>query len=518
MIKAINAYGKNIRFPLFFLIMSKDSLISGRFGHLTQGCSLVIVRSNGAPALLKIKEHTAERRRFFVVRSLTEGSAWRHIVALAIPLLLGNVFQASYNLVDTMIVGRYVGPEALAGVGIASPVFNLINALLIGLSVGSSIVVSQLFGARQEASLPRAVSTVLWTSLGLALILTAAGQLLTDPFLRVLQTPAEDYIYAEIYLRTILCGLICNVFYNQLTGLLRGLGNTKTALYILIFSCCANATLDLVFICGFHLGVMGAGLATIIAEGASAVLTALYIKKYVPQLHTRGSRAFDRAMFSTVVRFGLPMGLQQASISFGHVLMQGIVNPFGTSLIAGYAAASKVDMFAVMPIISLGSAMSTFAAQNAGAGKYDRVRTGYRTGCAMTVVICIALACAVTPLRMFWMSLFVSAEEYPELAGEIIAMGAGMLAVTPLFYWVLGLIHAALNTMAGAGDTLFSMIAMIVMMLLRVVLAWALIALGGMDQTGIWWAFVLSWFITLAMTMIHYFRGSWKKKALDTSA
>ena len=449
-----------------------------------------------------------------MVKNLTEGTPWRQIVLLAIPLLLGNIFQASYNLIDTVIVGRYAGPEALAGVGIASPVFNLINALLIGLSVGSSILVSQLFGAKRERELPRAVSTVLWTSLGLTLIMTAAGQMLVHPLLNALKTPAEDYLFAEVYLRTILCGLVCNVFYNQLTGLLRGLGNTKVPLYILIFSCCTNAGLDLLFVCGLHMGVVGAGLATIIAEGISAVLTAVYIRKWVPQLHMRGEYSFDRDMFTTVIRFGLPMGLQQAGISLGHVLLQGIVNPFGTALIAGYAAATKVDMFAVMPIIALGTAMSTFAAQNAGAGNYDRVRQGYRTGCVMTLVICAALALIVTPGRMFFMSLFVSTAEYPELAGEIILMGAGMLAITPLFYWVLGLIHAALNTMAGAGDTLFSMVAMLLMMLLRVVFAKALLAFTAMDQAAIWWAFVLSWIFTLIFVQAHYFRGSWRKKGL----
>lgn len=452
-----------------------------------------------------------------VVRNLTTGVPWKQITALAIPLLFGNLFQASYNLADTMVVGLFVGPEALAGVGIASPVFNLINALLIGLSVGTSIVVSQLFGGGRTNALPKTVSTVLWMSLALSLFLTVVGQLLTVPFLRVLHTPAEDFLYAEVYLRTILCGLVCNVFYNQLTGLLRGLGNTKTALYILIFSCCANLLLDLLLICGLRLGVMGAGLATMIAEGLSALLTALYIHSAVPQLRLNGEHGFDAGYCITVLRFGLPMGLQQASISFGHVLMQGIINPFGTTLIAGYTAATKVDMFAVMPIISLGSALSTFSAQNAGAGNYGRVRQGYHAGCLLTVVICIALTLLVTPLRIFWMGLFVSTDAYPALAPEIISMGAGMLAVTPLFYWALGLIHAALNTMAGAGDTLFSMFAMIVMMLLRVVFAWCLIHLASMDQSGIWWAFVLSWLVTLALTEIHYFRGTWKKKSMPLS-
>ena len=333
-----------------------------------------MLRQGRIPRLRAAIRAGSREKAIPVVKNLTEGVPWKQLVLLAIPLLLGNVFQASYNLADTVIVGRYAGPEALAGTGIASPVFNLINALLIGLSVGASIVVSQLFGAGRQQELKRAVSTVLWTSLALSLALTAAGQLLVDPLLTALQTPPEDYPFAATYLRTILCGLVCNVFYNQLTGLLRGLGNTRVPLYILIFSCCLNAGLDLVFVGALRLGVIGAGMATIAAEGLSAVLTALYIRLRVPQLHPEGAGGFDRRMFSTVLRFGLPMGLQQASISFGHVLLQGIVNPFGTALIAGYAAASKVDLFAVMPIMALGSAMSTFAAQNAGAGDYGRVR------------------------------------------------------------------------------------------------------------------------------------------------
>ena len=471
-----------------------------------------MLRQGRIPRLRAAIRAGSREKAIPVVKNLTEGVPWKQLVLLAIPLLLGNVFQASYNLADTVIVGRYAGPEALAGTGIASPVFNLINALLIGLSVGASIVVSQLFGAGRQQELKRAVSTVLWTSLALSLALTAAGQLLVDPLLTALQTPPEDYPFAATYLRTILCGLVCNVFYNQLTGLLRGLGNTRVPLYILIFSCCLNAGLDLVFVGALRLGVIGAGMATIAAEGLSAVLTALYIRLRVPQLHPEGAGGFDRRMFSTVLRFGLPMGLQQASISFGHVLLQGIVNPFGTALIAGYAAASKVDLFAVMPIMALGSAMSTFAAQNAGAGDYGRVRQGYRT-----LLICAALALIVTPGRIFWMSLFVSTAEYPALAGEIILMGAGMLAVTPLFYWVLGLIHAALNTMAGAGDTLFSMLAMILMMLLRVAFAWALLRWTSMDQTAIWWAFVLSWAATLILVQLHYFRGTWRKRGLHSA-
>lgn len=444
-----------------------------------------------------------------MVRNLTQGAPWKHILSLTLPLLLGNIFQASYNLVDTMIVGRFVGPDALAGIGIASPVFNLLNALLIGLSAGSSILVSQLFGGKREEELPQAVSTVLWMSLGMSVLLTLLGQVFARPLLSILQTPDEAFSSAELYLRVILAGLVCNVFYNQLTGLLRGLGNTRTPMYFLIFCCFVNGGLDLVFVCVLHMGVAGAAMATILAEGLSAALTAFYIFKDVPQLYTKGYHGFDRKMYSTAIRFGLPMGLQQASISFGHVLMQGIINPFGTALIDGYTAASKVDSFAVMPVISLGSALSTFSAQNSGGGDDKRVHQGFLTGCWMAAAVGLVLAALVTPFRTFWIGLFVSAGEYPQLSADIISAGSGMLAVTPLFYWMLGLIHTALNTMAGAGNTKFSMEAMIGMMLLRIVIAWSLITFADLGAVGIWWSFPISWAITLLITWFYY--GKWKK-------
>lgn len=449
-----------------------------------------------------------------MVQNLTKGTAWKQIVLLAVPLLLGNIFQASYNLIDTMIVGRYVGPDALAGVGIASPIFNLLNAFLMGLSLGASILISQLFGAGKSDKFPITVATILWSSLLFAVVLTIIGQLLTTPFLMLLDTPKEDFPYAEIYLRTILCGLICNVFYNQLTGMLRGLGNTKVPLYILILSCCINTGLDIVFVCILDKGVEGAGIATIIAEGLSAVLTYFYIQKYVPQLRTYGNYGFSKEVFLKTFKLGLPIGLQQASISLGHVFMQGIINPFGTELIAGYTAASKIDTFAVMPIISLGSALSTFSAQNVGAQNYRRIQKGYCIGCGITMFVCFIVCMMVVPFRTFWIQIFVSVQQYPQLASKIMVMGAEMLAVTPLFYWILGLIHVTLNTMAGAGDTVYSMVSMIFMMLLRVLIAWMLVDCCGMDQFGIWWAFPLSWLITLCMAMIHFCRGNWKKKTI----
>lgn len=266
------------------------------------------------------------------------------------------------------------------------------------------------------------------------------------------------------------------------------------------------------------MGAFGAALSTVLAEGLSAVLTGIYLIRRMPGLCASGERGFDLEMLAAVLRFGLPMGLQQASISLGHVMMQGIINPFGTALIDGYAAAAKVDTFAVMPVVSIASAVSSFSAQNAGGGRYDRVRRGYWTGCVMVVGVCAALAFVVSPWSEFWVSIFLSNNAYPELVSDIVAKGAAMLSITPAFYWVLGLVHVTLNTMAGAGDTMFSMQAMIGMMFLRVLAAWSLIRFAGMDAAGIWWSFPVSWAIALLFTMCHYFRGTWRTKRLNEKA
>ena len=439
-----------------------------------------------------------------MLKDMTTGTPWRLIVLFGLPLLAGNIFQQAYNLADTIIIGHYLGPNALAGVGVASPVFNLISSLLIGLSVGASIMVSQLFGAGRRRELPCAMSTILIISLAMAVVLTVLGQLLVLPLLHVLQTPADDLPYAEEYLRVIILGLAFNILYNQLSGLLRGLGNSAVPLYFLIFSSILNVILDLLFVAVLPWGVAGAAFATILSQGVSALLTWIYIRMKVPLFHRqKGDPLFDRKLLSTTVHFGLPMALKQS-----------IINPFGTTVIAAYAAGVKVDMFSVMPLITLGSAASTFAAQNAGAGNMDRIRYGFRTTNYLAVGIGLCLSVLVVTNREFLMGLFVSTEDYPVLAPDIIATGMEMMAILPCFYVVLALIHSCLNTMAGAGDTTFSMFAMILMMALRIVLAWCFIHLGGMDEHGIWWAFPVSWVIVLAIVLIHYFRGSWKKKAL----
>ena len=448
-----------------------------------------------------------------MTKDMTTGTPWKLLLLFGLPLFVGNVFQQAYNLVDTMIVGKFVGPVALAGVGVASPVFNLINALLIGLSVGSSIMVSQLYGARRDKELPTAMTTILLISLIMALVLTVLGQLLAQPLLQVLGTPEEDLPYSVAYLRTIIMGLTFNVFYNQLSGLLRGLGNSRVPLYFLVLASVLNVVLDLLFVAVFRWGVPGAAGATILAQGISAALTWVYIRVRVPQFQrTKGSPLVSREMLRAMVRFGLPMALQQGSISMGHILLQWLINPFGTVVIGAFASASKIDLFTLMPTMSIGSAVSTFTAQNAGAGRMDRIGQGCRAANVMAISVSALLGGIVWMNRRWLIGMFLSSEEFPELAADMISAGAEILSILPCFYVVLVVVNMHQSVISGAGDTMFSMLTCVGMMGLRIVLAWCFIYLLGMDQRGIWWAFPASWAIIMVVVLIYYYGGWWKQK------
>ncbi len=448
-----------------------------------------------------------------MTKDLTQGPPWRLLVSFGLPLFVGNVFQQAYNLVDTMIVGKFVGPVALAGVGVASPVFNLINALLIGLSVGSSIMVSQLYGARREKELPVAMSTILAVSLVMALALTAVGQGLVEPLLRLLGTPEEDLPFAVTYLRTIVLGLTFNVFYNQLSGLLRGLGNSRVPLYFLVLASVLNVLLDLLFVAVLKLGVAGAAGATILAQGISAGLTWVYIALRVPEFRReKGMPLVRRSMMGRMIHFGLPMAVQQGSVSLGHLLLQGLINPFGTVVIGAFTAASKIDLFTLMPTMSIGSALATFSAQNTGAGRPDRLRQGFRAACAMAILICAVLGGLVWLNRGTLIRMFLSADEYPQLVEQMTAAGAEILGIIPCFYTLLVVVNMCQNTISGTGGAVFSMASSMVMMFSRLILAWGFIHVLDMGSLGLWWSFPGSWVVTLAVVLPYYRWGGWRRR------
>ncbi|MBR3257771.1 MAG: MATE family efflux transporter, partial [Eggerthellaceae bacterium] len=259
-----------------------------------------------------------------MAKDLTVGNPLKQIVLFALPLYFGSLFQQVYNIIDTAIVGRFLGSVSLAGVGAASPVINFLISLLVGFSVGGSIVIARLFGEHDVGKTAQVVKTIVTASFVIALAISASGIIFARPQLDLLGTPADAMPHALVYLRIVLAGMLFTVFFNQLSGMLRGLGNSKTPLYFLVFSSCVNIVLDLVFIILLNWGVPGAAWATVIAQGISCVLMVLYIAKRVPELHfsLRGTPV-SRESLQLVLRYGLPMGLQQSSISLGHVLMQG---------------------------------------------------------------------------------------------------------------------------------------------------------------------------------------------------
>lgn len=449
-----------------------------------------------------------------MAKDLTVGNPLKQIVLFALPLYFGSIFQQVYNIIDTAIVGRFLGSVPLAGVGAASPVINFLVSLLVGFSVGGSIAIARLFGEHDAEKTAQVVKTIVTASFVIALAISVSGIIFARPLLGLLGTPADAMPYALIYLRIVLAGMLFTVFFNQLSGMLRGLGNSKTPLYFLIFSSCVNIVLDLVFIVLLDWGVSGAAWATVIAQAISCALMVFYIARRVPELHfsLRGTPV-SRESLQLVLRYGLPMGLQQSSISLGHVLMQGIVNTTSTATVsatavmAAYASATKIDLLAVMPMVNLASALSTYAAQCAGKGEMARIRTATRTVDGVTVALCVVLAVLFICFRTPLISVFLDADE-SLIAAQAITAGTLFLLTTPPFYWVLGLVHNHLNAMAGTGDTVFYMAVMIGMMLLRVALAWVFVHPADMGYFGIWVSFPASWAIACAVVMVCYRRRS----------
>lgn len=445
-------------------------------------------------------------------RDLTVGTPWRRIVAFALPLLFGNVFQVAYNLADTAIIGNAAGPVALAGVGIATPVFNFYVALLAGFSIGASIVVAQRFGAHDADGLRSVVSTVITLSVLLAAVLTVAGLILIDPLLTLLGAPADAYPHARAYLILIVCGLTFSVFYNQLTGMLRGIGDSKTPLYFLIFSSAVNVGLDCLFVISLGWGVAGAAWATIIAQGLSVALVAWHIKRRVPEFCLRRDQwHFDKEMLKKVFFLGLPLAIQQSSIQVGNILMQGAVNTLGTATIAAYAGVLKVNQFATMPILSMGLSLSTYSAQNLGAGREDRVSVGLRSANIMLVIICVVVSTLVIVFRGPLAAMFVGASG-SELIPDVIACGSHFLIIVAGFYILLAFVHSFANVMAGAGDTVFYMVSMIAMTATRVLVAWVCGIVLGMGWTGVCIAYPCSYALTLIIVLVYYRAGRWRGK------
>ena len=441
------------------------------------------------------------------MKDLTTGGEGRLIWNFTVPMLIGNVFQQSYNIVDSIIVGRAIGKSALAAVGASFPILFLIVSLIMGATLGFSILISQFFGAKDMARVRRAVDTAYLFLIVSSLLATAAGLASAGWILRLLNTPAEIFPQALTFMRITFAGLVFLFSYTTISSILRGLGDSKTPLYFLVFSTILNIALVLLFVTVLHWGIAGSAWATVIAQGSSFLLAVLYLNKSHPVLKFRiKGFEFDRAIFKQSMAIGLPSGVQQMLVAAGMMALTRLVNGFGTDAVAAFTAAGRIDTFAVMPAMSLSIAISTFVGQNIGAGKMERVKRGLRMSLYISGATSLLTTLLVVVFGWHLISMFNSDP-------AVIAIGSRYLLIVGGFYIVFSSMFVINGALRGAGDTFFPMLVTVLALWgIRVPVSTYLS--GRMGTDGIWWGVPAAWIAGLGLSWAYFNTGRWKRISL----
>ena len=428
-------------------------------------------------------------------RDLTQGKIGKSILLFSIPMILGNLLQQFYNIVDTYIVGKYIGSNALAAVGSSYTLMTFLTSIIIGLCMGSGILFSMYFGAKKYEKM-KISFFVSFVSIGiLSVVLEIICFLLLNHILVWLQIPQVIYNQTYKYLQIIFIGIIFTFIYNYFAAMLRALGNSKIPLIFLSIATIVNVVLDIIFVLYVHLGVAGAAYATIISQAISAFGLAFYVillkKEILPQ---RKHYIFDQQIFKKLKDYSLMTCLQQGIMNFGILMIQGLVNSFGIAVMSAFSAAVKIDSFAYMPVQDFGNAFSTFVAQNKGANEEKRIQDGLKIASLMALVFCIFISLGVCIFSKELMMLFVSKM-------NIIKIGMTYLRVEGSFYIGIGCLFLLYGYYRGVGKMKMSLILTIVSLGTRVILAYLLAPLFGVEM--IWWAIVVGWI--LAVFFISYF-------------
>ena len=387
---------------------------------------------------------------------MTEGGIFKNLLFFATPLILGNLLQQMYNAVDSIIVGNYVGSNALAAVGAGASLIYLLIAFSLGASVGAGVIVSQYLGAKEKEGVHKAVHTAMTISIILGLILTAGGILFSRKLLVMMNTPAEILDDAACYLRIYSCGLIFNVVYNMAAGILNAAGNSRRSLMYLAAAAVVNIFMDLLLIAGLKIGVAGAAIATNFSQAISCIL-ALWFLFRVPADYriSLKSLRIHKAMALRIIQIGLPTGIQNMVISFSNILIQASINQYGATAVAGFSAYLKIDGFNILPVLSFSMAITTFIGQNYGAGKYDRMKKGMWVTLLMGIVYTVLTGILLLTFSGQIMRLF------SEDVG-VIAYGQTAMRYFCPFYWILAILHSLAGTVRGTGKSIPPMVVLLV--------------------------------------------------------
>ncbi len=454
------------------------------------------------------------------MRDLTTGSEGRNIFRFAVPMLVGHLFQQLYTFVDQIIVGRYLGKEALASVGASFPVIFTLIALIIGIATGGTIVISQFFGAKNFPKVKRAIDTI-FILMGIsAVIMTVVGVSFSEQIFRLMKLPEELIPMATTYFTIYVSGLVVFFGYNGVAAVLRGMGDSVTPLYFLVLATIINIGLDLLFIVKLGWGIEGAALATIIAQGTAFTVAVFYLNRTHDLIRFNFREfSFDREIFKQSIRIGLPTGLQQTFVALGMMALMGIVNGFGTDVVAAYTAAGRLDSLAIIPSMVFSQALATFVGQNIGADKIERVKKGLHRTMLMASAVAVFITILVILFKQPLMGLFTTDQ-------AVIGIGGEYLTIVTSFYILFTCMFIYGGVMRGAGDTIIPMfLTLFSLWIVRIPAALFLskdtveifglyLPGAGLGETGIWWAIPIGWSIGLVLSFLYYRTGRWKLKTV----
>ncbi|EGT4531279.1 TPA: MATE family efflux transporter [Clostridioides difficile] len=441
------------------------------------------------------------------MKDLTTGHEGKSIFFFAMPMLIGSLFQQLYNTADSIIVGRFIGKEAMAAVSGANPIMFLLVAALMGVSLGFSILVSQFYGSGDLKKVKATIDTTYILLFIGSILISILGIVFGGPMLKLMNTPESVFTQSKLYLTIIFSGILFSAGYNSVSAILRGLGDSVTPLYFLIIATILNIVLDLTFIVVLRMGVEGVALATIMAQAVSFIISIIYLNKKheVLKFKIKGI-VYDNKIFKDGLRLGLPSGVQQMLFSIGNMALQFLVNSYGTSAMAAFGAGLRIENFISLPIMNLGSAVSTFVAQNIGAGENERVKKGIRESIKMTLVLAVTVIALILLFRENLIALFNTDK-------DVIKIGSSYLFIIGPFFLFIGTSFVLSSAMKGAGDSMFALISSIVSLWLgRLPASYMLSKFFGTD--GIWMGIPFGWTLGLIVTVIYYKKGHWKTKAI----
>ncbi|NCB91725.1 MAG: MATE family efflux transporter [Clostridia bacterium] len=454
-------------------------------------------------------------KQLFAPSDMTVGKPWEKIVIFTVPMLIGNIAQQLYNTVDSIVVGKYVGDNALAAVGSASPILNLLLVLFMGISVGAGVMVSQYFGAKEREELSITIGNCITLTAIASLIIMIIGAVGIRPLLELLNTPDTIIDWCTSYLMILIVGVIGVAYYNILCGILRGLGDSISALIYLLIATVINIVLDLWFVAGLGMGVAGVSLATVIAQTVSGILCIIKLCRMQDLFDLKFRYLkISWSHTKTIIRLGVPSGLTQGIFSMAMIIVQSLTNSFGELVIAANVIIMRVDGFAMMPNFSFGTAMTTYAGQNVGARRYDRVEKGSRQGTLIAVGTSTVITGLILIFGKYLMGIFTN-------TSELVDLSANMMKILAVGYIAMAVTQCLSGVMRGAGDTMTPMwISLITTVVIRVPLAYGISyftktpELPNGAYQSIWISLLSAWVIGALITFLCYTKGSWKKKAL----